>query len=95
MRPLLIDDALPAGLELELRARGRRADRVAADATDEEALAAAEAEGAVLVTPFELPRGAAAVAVVRPRGAAARRDAIHRHAHAMAAQRPGSLRLYG
>ena len=96
MRPLLIDDGLPAGLAEELRARGRDARRLWPDASDEEALRTVAESGAVFVTAFEPPSAepGATVAVVGGRGAAARRDAVHRHAHEMAAQRPGSTRHY-
>lgn len=97
MRPLLIDDGLPVGLAEELRSRGRDARRLWPDASDEEALRTVAESGAVLVTAFE-PPGAepgAAVAIVTARGAAARRDVVHRHAHEMSAQRPGSIRRYG
>jgi hypothetical protein len=97
MRPLLIDDGLPAGLAAELRARGRDAREVWADAADIEILRAAADSGAVFVTAAEpvVSEPGATVAVVAVHGAAARRDAVHRHAHEMAAQRPGSRRRYG
>jgi hypothetical protein len=97
VRPLLIDDGLPAGLAAELRARGRDARELWADASDIEALRAVADSGAVLVTAVEgLPaEPGATVAVVVAHGAAARRDLVHRHAHDMAAQRPGSRRRYG
>jgi hypothetical protein len=88
MLALLIDDALPAGLAGELVARGRAARAAAPDATDAELLAA----DAVLVTVVELRGGT--VAVIGGRTAAQRRDIVHRHAHAIAAQRPGTTRTY-
>jgi hypothetical protein len=96
VRPLLIDDGLPAGLAEELRARGRDARELWADASDLEALRTVADSGAVLVTAVEaLPdEPGATVAIVTGRGAAARRDVVHRHAHEMAAQRPGSRRRY-
>jgi len=79
---------LPRPLAAELRARGRAARTLAElgleGATDAE-LAALDG---VLVTTVPIP--GATVALVRGN----RRDAVHRHAHAMAAQRPGSLRRY-
>lgn len=95
MRELILDDALPRGLAAELAARGRPARTVAdlglAGAPDAEVLAAAE--HGVLVTTIAL-RGGGAVAVVTARSPQSRCDAVHRHAHEMAAQRPGSVRRY-
>ena len=86
MRRLILDGGLPSDLAAELRARGRPADSVAElgleHATDAEVLAL----DGVLVTTVEL-KGAAVV-----RGNV--RDAVHRHAHVMAAQRPGWTRRY-
>jgi hypothetical protein len=92
MRPLLLDGSLPAGLDAELRARGRSASAAPPDALD----AALLALPVVLVTtlPLRPPPGGAAVAMVTARDAAGRRDAVHRHAHAMASQRAGTLRTY-
>ena len=92
MRPLLLDDALPVGLEAEVLARGRACSRADPSASDADLLALP----VVLVTPYDLdplPDGAA-VALVRGASAAERRDAVHRHAHAMATQRPGTRRTY-
>ena len=86
MRELWIDEGLPAGLAEELRGRGRAARAVTGPVADAELLAA----GAVLVTTLPLP----GAAVVTARTAEARRDAVHRHAHEMAAQRPGATRRY-
>jgi hypothetical protein len=86
-RELWIDEGLPAGLAEELRARGRAARAISGPLPDSEVLADA---GAVLVTTLPLP----GAAVVVGRTAEARRDAVHRHAHEMAAQRPGSTRRY-
>lgn len=86
MRELWIDEGLPAGLAEELAARGRAARAVAGPVPDAELLAA----GAVLVTTLPLP----GAAVVSGRDAAARRDAVHRHAHEMASQRPGATSRY-
>jgi hypothetical protein len=97
VRPLVLDDMLPAGLEDELRARGRPARRLEpADLAD--ARAADAARDGVLVTADEAtaqsrPPGTT-VALVIARAGAPRREAVHRHAHEMAAQRPGSLRRY-
>ena len=98
MRPLLLDDALPAELAAELTRRGRPARTVAqlglAGATDAQLLDTAD--GLVLVTTVDglERRDGVAIAVVTARTVAGRRDAVHRHAHAMASQRPGSLRRY-
>lgn len=78
MRELWIDEGLPAGLAEELVARGRPARAVSGPVSDAELLAA----DAVLVTTLPL-RGAA---VIAGSTAEARRDAVHRHAHAL---RPG------
>lgn len=86
MRPLWIDEGLPAGLADELRARGREARAIAGPVADADLLAA----DAVLVTTLPLP-GAAIVVGRTPQ---ARRDAVHRHAHEMASQRPGATRRY-
>ena len=79
MRELWIDEGLPAGLAAELRARGRPAKEIAGPVPDAELL---DASGVVLVTTLPLP-GAAIVVGKTPE---ARRDAVHRHAHAL---RPG------
>lgn len=91
IRRLILDDGLPAEIAAELRARGRDAVTVAAlglsDATDAEV---AELDGVLVTTdPATARLGAALV----PPGTAGR-DAVHRHAHAIAAQRPGSSRAY-
>lgn len=86
MRELWIDEGLPAGLAEELRARGRRATSLTGTVPDAELLR----DDAVLVTTLPLP-GAAIVVGKTPE---ARRDAVHRHAHEMAAQRPGTTRRY-
>lgn len=86
-RELWIDAGLPAGLAGELRARGRAAREIAGPVPDAELLSA---DGAVLVTTLPLP----GAAVVLGRTPEARREAVHRHAHAMATQRPGATRRY-
>jgi hypothetical protein len=97
VRDLILDEMLPAGLEEELRARGRPARRLEpAGLTDPEALDAAR--DGVLVTADQAtadgrPAGST-VALVVARAGPPRRDAVHRHAHEMSAQRPGSLRRY-
>jgi hypothetical protein len=98
VRLLVLDDMLPRGLADELAARGRPA-RTLADlglqgAPDTQALAVL----GVLVTADERladarPPGST-VALVAARPGAPRRDVVHRHAHEMAAQRPGSSRRY-
>ena len=85
-RELWIDEGLPAGLAEELRARGRPARAITGPVPDEQLLSG---EG-VLVTTLPLP----GAAVVVGRTAEARRDAVHRHAHEMATQRPGATRRY-
>ena len=86
MRTLLIDEGLPPGLAEELRARGRAAREITGPVPDAELLAS----DAVLVTTLPLP----GAAIVVGRTAEARRDAVHRPAHEMAAQRPGTTRRY-
>lgn len=86
-RELWIDEGLPAGLAAELRARGRDAREITGPVPDADLLAASDA---VLVTTLPLP----GAAVVVGRTAEARRDAVHRHAHEMATQRPGTTRRY-
>ncbi len=98
MRDLVLDEMLPVGLEDELRARGRPARRLEpAGLTDAEALEAAR--DGVLVTADQAtadgrPAGMT-VALVVARPGTSRREAVHRHAHEMSAQRPGSVRRYG
>ena len=87
MRELWIDEGLPPGLAEELRARGRGARAITGPVPDAELLAAS---AAVLVTTLPLP----GAAIVSGRDAAARRDAVHRHAHEMATQRLGTTRRY-
>ena len=87
MRELWIDEGLPAGLADELRARGRPAQFMTGTVPDTEVLRRADV---VLVTTLPIP-GAAIVVGRTPQ---ARRDAVHRHAHEMAAQRPGTTRRY-
>jgi predicted nuclease of predicted toxin-antitoxin system len=88
VRELILDDMLPRALAGELRARGRPARTVAelglAGATDAEVAAR---EGVLVTT---VPVDGATVALVRGN----RREAVHRHAHTMAVQRPGSLKRY-
>jgi hypothetical protein len=86
VRELWIDEGLPAGLADELRARGRRCTSVTGTVPDTELLR----EDAVLVTTLPLP----GAAIVLGRTPEARRDAVHRYAHEMAAQRPGTTRRY-
>lgn len=98
MRPLVLDDMLPAALAGELRARGRAARGLEPDGlTDAEAAEAAR--DGVLVTADPATAAARpagiAVALVTAAPGAPRRDVVHRHAHEMASQRPGSLRRYG
>lgn len=100
MRELIVDDALPRALATELAGRGRPARSVAdlrlEGASDAEVLAAAAELDGVLVTTVEPGSGrdGATVAVITARPGAARREAVHRHAHAIAGQPRGSLRSY-
>ncbi|MEA2168192.1 MAG: hypothetical protein QOF76_1492 [Solirubrobacteraceae bacterium] len=90
MRRLILDDGLPRALAAELRGRGRAATTLGElgleCATDAEVLAL----DGVLVTTVRIHAPGATVALVRGN----RREAVHRHAHEMARQRPGSLRRY-
>jgi len=99
-RLIVLDDGLDPGLAAELERRGRAVTTVAAlglaGASDGAVLAGVAARGGVLVALHD-PRvraPAAPVAVLAPGEDAARRDALHRHAPAIAAQRRGSRR-YG
>ncbi|HEX8101251.1 MAG TPA: hypothetical protein VF533_01430 [Solirubrobacteraceae bacterium] len=98
-RLIVLDDGLGPALADELSARGRPATTVAAlglaGAGDADVLAAVAARDGVLVAlhPLGVRTLAAPVAHVVAREAAARRDAVHRHAAAIAAQRRG-LRRY-
>ena len=98
MRELILDEMLPAALAGELAARGRAA-RGLEPRGQLDAAALAAARDGVLVTADpataqDRPAGSTVALVTAPAGAA-RRDVVHRHAHEMAAQRPGSLRRYG
>lgn len=89
MRELILDDTFPRALAHELRARGRPA-RTVADlglegAPDEAVAAAVAGLGAVLVTTVPLP-GITTALITAPAGPR-RRDALHRHAHAIATHR--------
>jgi len=97
-RLIVLDAGLPPALAAELRARGRAAATLAqlapelAGAADADVLAAVAGRDGVLVTTHDL--GAPPCAVIAAAGLAARRDAVHRHAAAIAAQRAG-VRRYG
>ncbi len=99
-RLIVLDDGLAPALAGELSRRGRPAVTVGAlglaGASDGEVLAAVAARGGVLVAlhPPGVRTPPAPVALLRPRGDAERRDAVHRHAAAIAAQRRG-VRRYG
>jgi hypothetical protein len=97
MRPLILDEMVPADLAAELRARGRAARPLEPPGlTDAEAALAAR-DGVLVTadpaTAHDRPAGTTVALVSAPAGAP-RREAVHRHAHEMAAQRPGSLRRY-
>ena len=92
-RLIVLDEGLPPSLAGELAARGRPASTVAElgleGATDAQVLAAVADRGGVLVVLHDLGLrvAPAPVAVVAAGTDAARRDAVHRHATAIAAQR--------
>ncbi len=88
MRELILDDMLPRSLAAELRARGRAARTVAELGMEGAADAELVRLDGVVVTTVAI--AGATVALVQGN----RREAVHRHAHAMAAQRPGSTRRY-
>jgi hypothetical protein len=90
MQRLILDDGLPRGLAAELRARGRDAAHVAELGLESAPDADVLALDGVVVSTVRIHAPGATVALVRGN----RREAVHRHAHAMAAQRPGSLRRY-
>lgn len=100
MRALLLDDGLPASLAGELERRGRPARTVREarlqDFDDAELLE--RAGDVVLVTTeprlLEARPPGSTVALVAGRDEVARRELVHRYAHSMAAQRPGSGRSY-
>jgi hypothetical protein len=105
-RILHLDENLPLRLAAELEARGRpaRAHRALPDApiTDTSLIRSLD-DDVVLVTADEgMPREHLAllrerrlpVAVVHADGEAAKRETVHRWAHVMATQRPGSVRRY-
>jgi hypothetical protein len=95
VRELILDDMLPAGLAQELTARGRPARTL--EPRDADDSVAASVDGVLVTadpaTAHGRPPGAT-VALVTARAGAPRREAVHRFAHEMAAQRPGSLRRY-
>jgi hypothetical protein len=97
-RLIVLDEGFPPELAGELSARGRAATTVAAlglaGAADAEVLAAVAGRGGVLVVLHDLRVRVppAPVAHVPAAEEAARRDAVHRHAAAIAAQRRASAR---
>jgi hypothetical protein len=97
-RLLYLDENLPLRLAEELTARGRPAQALRHDPTapvrDEELLR--HVGDAVLVTTqARIPREPrATVAVVHAQGEDAKRETVHRWAHAMATQPKGSMRRY-
>ncbi len=94
VRLLILDDMLPRALAAELRARGREAATLAELGLESATDAEVSALDGVLVTAVRVHAQGATIAVVAGQGAAARRDAVHRWAHAMAGQRTGSTRRY-
>ena len=105
-RVLHLDENLPRRLAAELEARGRpaRAHRALADApTTDTGLIRSLAADVVLVTADEgmqrehralLREHRVTLAVVHADGEAAKRETLHRWAHVMATQTPGSVRRY-
>jgi hypothetical protein len=105
-RLLHLDENLPLRLAAELEARGHpaRAHRALPDApTTDTGLIRSLDGDVVLVTADEgMPREHRAllrerrvpVAVVHADGEAAKRETVHRWAHVMATQPPGSIRRY-
>ena len=97
-RLIVLDDGLDPALAGELTARGRPAATVGelglAGAPDADVLAAVAARDGVLVALWDLGVRVppAPVALIGARDPAARRDAVHRHAPAIAAQRRGVRR---
>lgn len=100
VRLIVLDDGLSPSLAAELRARGRPATTVAElgllAASDAAVLAEVDRRGGVLVALRNpgVPSATAPVAVVGARSDAGRRDAVHRHAAAITAQRRGRV-VYG
>jgi hypothetical protein len=97
VRELILDEMLPRALVDELQARGRPA-RALEPAGMTDAEAALAARDGVLVTADpatarDHPHGTT-VALVTAAAGAPRREAVHRHAHEMAVQRPGSAKRY-
>lgn len=98
-RLIVLDDGLAPSLAAELRARGRPATTVAElgleAASDADVLAGVAARDAILVALHE-PRardaGAAVAVISSARTDSERRDVVHRHAGAIAAQRRASRR---
>lgn len=94
---IVLDDGLPPSLAAELRARGRPAATVAElgleAGSDADVLAAVGERSAILVALHDpVVKGQVPVAVVTARTDADRRDVVHRHAGAIAAQRRGRRR---
>jgi hypothetical protein len=106
-RPLHLDEGLPRRLAAELRGRGRDARSAHEHGggehplRDRDVIEAAARAGAVLVTTeaglarehraLLHERGVAVALVPGDRGEAAKRDVVHRWAHRMAAQAPGTV----
>jgi hypothetical protein len=105
-RVLQLDEGLPLRLAAELTARGRHARALrlepGAPSTDTALLRWLD-PGAVLVTTDEgLPREQrallretrATVAIIHATGEGAKRETVHRWAHVIATQPPGTVRRY-
>jgi hypothetical protein len=93
-RLLVLDEGLPLRLAGELAARGRRARSLRGPTRDEEVVAALAGDEVLVTTDASLDRAGHALALVVAHGEAAKRETVHRWAHAMATQPKGSLRRY-
>ena len=93
MRELVLDEMLDAALADELRARGRPARALSPPGRTDDEAASAAGDG-VLVTTVEHHPPGTTIALITAQPGAPRREAVHRHAHEIAAKRPGSLKRY-
>jgi hypothetical protein len=94
-RTLRLDEGLPRRLAGELTARGRRATPVRGPVLGDDLLRTLTDGDVLVTTDTTLPRGGRhAIAIVVARGETAKRETVHRWAHVMATQPPGSMRRY-
>lgn len=105
-RVLQLDEGLPRSLAAELSARGHPAqalrDLPGAPTTDSAVIATLGPDRVLVTTDETMPRehrarlrdAGATVALVHADGEAAKRETVHRWAHVMAAQTPGTVRRY-